>query len=225
MDETVRLPGAAREKAPWTMSRVLPACGVVGGLLFIAVFLVEGAIRQGYDPIYHPVSALSLGDRGWIQVASFLVTGSLMIGFAAGVRRALGSTVGALLIGAFGAAQIVSGVFPMDPMRGYPPGAPLGDPVETSWQHQAHDWGGVVVFFALPVACFVISRRLTGGWRAYTLLTGVAGLALFVWFGVAWEENAANAGLIQRAAIVVDWGWVVLLALHLRRSTSHAEPR
>ena len=46
--------------------------GIVGPVLFVAAFLVEGAIRAGYDPMRLQVSYLSLGDRGWIQVASFL---------------------------------------------------------------------------------------------------------------------------------------------------------
>ncbi|OPG11424.1 DUF998 domain-containing protein [Microbispora sp. GKU 823] len=188
-------------------------CGAVSGPLFLGVILVEGAARSGYDPFRHPGSALSLGDRGWIQIANFLLTGLSLLGFAAAVRTVLRSPVGALLVGVAGLAMVVSGLFTMDPMRGYPPGS--SDPITTSWHHQAHDVAGVVLFLALPAACFPISRRLGSGWRAYLLLTAAAGLVLMVWFGTAWEAGAANAGLIQRILIAVDLGWISLLAVHL----------
>ncbi len=79
------------------------ACGAMGGPLFVLAFLVEGANRANYDPLRHPVSSLSLGDSGWTQTANFIVTGLLMLAFAAGLRHALrqgkGSTWGPLLVG------------------------------------------------------------------------------------------------------------------------------
>lgn len=97
-------------------------CGVVGAVLFIVVASVEGALRPGYRPAYHPVSALSLGGRGWVQIVSFVATGLLVTAFAVGVHRVTDAVVGATLVGAFGLALIASGVFSMDPMHGYPPG-------------------------------------------------------------------------------------------------------
>ena len=43
-------------------TKTLLACGVIGGPLFVVVFLVEGATRVGYDPQRDPVSSLALGD-------------------------------------------------------------------------------------------------------------------------------------------------------------------
>lgn len=45
--------------------------------------------------------------------------------FSAGVQRSLGSTTGAVLLAVFGFGMVVAGVFPPDPVRGYPPGAPI----------------------------------------------------------------------------------------------------
>lgn len=206
------------------LTRRLLGAGLVGPPLFVAVFLVDGATRPGYDPTYHPVSALSLGDRGWIQIGNFVLTGLLAIGFAVGVRRVLRTGPAArsapLLIGAYGLALLLSGVFPMDPMRGYPPGV-ASAPAAPSWQHTVHDNIGAVVFTVLPVAALVLARRFARrpdrrGWAGYSLATGVAGLALLVWFGVSWEADAPAAGLIQRIMIVVDWTWWALLAVRLR---------
>ena len=71
------------------MTRRLLACGVVGPTVFVLVVLIEGAVRPGYDPGRVFVSMLSLGDRGWIQVANFLISGALIIAFGVGLRRVM----------------------------------------------------------------------------------------------------------------------------------------
>src|SRR5215469_2882232 len=68
--------------------RLLLACGAIGPLLFIVVFLLEGATRADYNPLRYPVSSLSIGRLGWIQAANFLQVGILICAFALGVRRA-----------------------------------------------------------------------------------------------------------------------------------------
>lgn len=53
------------------MTETLLIAGVGAALVFVAVLLIEGALHR-YDPTYHTGSELSLGDRGWIQIANFL---------------------------------------------------------------------------------------------------------------------------------------------------------
>lgn len=45
--------------------------------------------RDGFDLSRHPLSELSLGDLGWVQIANFVPTGLLAISFALGARRVL----------------------------------------------------------------------------------------------------------------------------------------
>jgi hypothetical protein len=54
----------------------------------VAVFLLEGAVRDGYRPLRHPVSSLALGPRGWIQAGNFATAGTLFLAGAAGLARA-----------------------------------------------------------------------------------------------------------------------------------------
>jgi Protein of unknown function (DUF998) len=61
--------------AAWT--RRLLRCGLAAGPVFVTAFLLEGAARDGYRPLRHPVSSLALGSRGWAQAANFAVTGTL----------------------------------------------------------------------------------------------------------------------------------------------------
>jgi hypothetical protein len=68
--------------AAWT--RRLLRCGLAAGPVFVTAFLLEGAVRDGYRPLRHPVSSLALGSRGWVQAANFAVTGTLFLAGAAG---------------------------------------------------------------------------------------------------------------------------------------------
>ena len=110
----------------WT--RGLLRCGLAAGPVFVAVFLFEGAVRNGYRPLRHPVSSLALGPRGWIQAGNFAVAGTLFLAGAAGLARAgdpaSSSRAAPALIGAAGAGLICSAAFTTDPVSGYPPGTP-----------------------------------------------------------------------------------------------------
>jgi hypothetical protein len=194
----------------------LLTAGTAGTALFILVFLVDGATRPGYSPVRQPVSALALGPRGWLQTSNFLVSGLLVTASAIGLSQATGSVWLAVLIAVFGLALVASGVFPMDAMRGYPPGTPDTTPSTTSLRHRLHDWAGVVVFAAVPAAAVVAALVLDDpAWVVYSGVTAAASGALFLYFGTAWEADHPRAGLIQRVTIVVGWSWLGLLCWHL----------
>src|SRR5690348_11546920 len=92
------------------VTRWLIAGGAIGPLLFILVFLLEGATRPDYSAWHHFVSQLSLSDQGWMQIVNFLVCGLLLLGFSLGLRRTLwpgkGSVWGPILLGVFGLGLI-----------------------------------------------------------------------------------------------------------------------
>jgi Protein of unknown function (DUF998) len=64
--------------------RRLLGCGMWAGPAVTATFLAQGAARDGYRPLRHPVSSLALGPGGWVQTANFAVTGVLTLAGAAG---------------------------------------------------------------------------------------------------------------------------------------------
>jgi hypothetical membrane protein len=193
---------------------ILLLVGAATAMVFVAVLLIEGALRPGYDPTYHTGSELELGRRGWAQRANFFVMGAGMFAFTIGVERSLDSTTGAALLAIFGLGLIVAGAFTPDPVRGYPPGASIRD-ADLSWQAKVHDVSGPVMFLALLAACLVLAGQLQGGWRLYTLLTAGAGLVMTVWTAVSYRKDAGNTGLVQRGLILVYWTWIAALALHL----------
>jgi len=197
------------------MTEALLVVGVGAAVVFVTVVLIEGALRPGYDPIYHTGSELELGERGWIQRANFLLMGVGVLAFAVGVQRTLNTVAGAVLLAIFGFGMLVAGVFAPDPIRGYPPGARSEPSAELTWQAQVHNASGPVAFLVLLGACLTLAGRLQGAWRLYTVLTAVAGLGLTIWTALAFQRDAANTGLVQRGLILVYWSWIVLLGIHL----------
>lgn len=198
------------------MTELLLGCGVVGAVLFVVTFTIDGATRDGYRATYLPVSALALGSRGWMQTSNFVITGVLMIAAAVGTRLALQVIGGPLLLGLFGISLVASGVFPMDPMCGYPPGTPPGRPTVVSRRNRIHDVFGFLVFGSLAAAGIAFALVLPfGGWALYSLVTSAAVVALFIIFGSAMDNDKPNAGTIQRLAIITGWTWVALFCLSL----------
>ena len=194
----------------------LLGCGVIGALLFVVTFIVDGWTRPGYRASYHSVSALALGPRGWVQTSNFVITGLLMVAAASGTRDALQIVFGPALLGIFGLSLVGSGLLPMDPMRGYPPGTSPATPTVTSRRHKLHDLFGFVVFSSLPAACIAFGFALTeGGWVVYSYATAAALIALFVVFGAACVRDSPSTGHIQRLMIVIGWAWIALICLKL----------
>jgi hypothetical protein len=225
------IPGA---RQVWT--RRLLRCGVAAGPLFVAVFLLEGAVRDGYRPLRHPVSSLALGPRGWVQVGNFAVAGTLFLAGAAGLARAGDRTVSSraapALIGAAGAGLIGAAVFATDPVSGYPPGTPdaLTQPSRTG---TAHNLAAVPVFVGLPAAALV------SGWRSwrdgrhrfglYSAGTAVIMAMAMALAGAGFGQSpqlVKIGGLFQRASIVTGFTWLTaLFAQALRRTPTTAAPR
>ncbi len=204
----------------WT--RGLLRCGLAAGPVFVAVFLAEGAVRDGYRPLRHPVSSLALGPRGWIQAGSFVVTGALILAGAAGLALdsdlAAGSRTAPVLIGAAGAGLIGSAVFTTDPVSGYPPGTPdaLAEPSRAG---VAHDLAAIPVFVGLPAAALACSWR---SWRAgqrgfalYSASTASTMLTTMALASAAFGQSPRLVnlgGLLQRASIITGFAWLSALS-------------
>jgi len=210
-------------------NRLLLRCGAIGPLLFVVVFLIEGATRPDYNAWRTTISTLSLGNRGWIQIVNFCLFGLLTLCFAIGLRRVLrtgpGSAWGPILLFIVGLGLITAGPFVTDPILGYPPGLPSNGPA--SPHGTIHNIASLIVFIALPAACFVMGRRFARdpawrGWALYSIATGVLVLVFVAWFfasvGAAThapEGGAAPAGLLERLFSIIGCCWLSLLALRL----------
>ena len=193
-------------------TEALLQAGVGAAVVFPVVLVIEGALRPGYNPIYHTGSELELGNRGWIQRANFLLMAIGVFAFAFGVDRSLGTSVGTVLLVIFGLGMAVAGVFVPDAVRGYPPGAPTQPSAKPTWHHQVHGVvGGPVAFFALFGACLALAGELQGVWRWYTVLTAIAGLGMTIWTALAYQREPPTRDSFSAASSpstgVGSWCW------------------
>jgi hypothetical protein len=209
--------------------------GVIGPVLFVAVFVIEGAVRAGYDPLRMQVSLLSLGDRGAIQVSSFLITAGLLGAFAVQLRGRSRSSGGPgaravpIAIGCTALGLLIAGLFSTMPAFGYPPGTPAGFPTDIPPTAYLHLLGALLFFGGLIAAPAIMARRFAAegatAWAVYSIATAVV-------VAVAFASSSADAGgrpfvpaaagLLQRIAIVAGLAWIAGLAalapLHAERA-------
>ncbi|WP_213009122.1 DUF998 domain-containing protein [Paractinoplanes toevensis] len=186
------------------MARFLLWCGVVAGPLFVAVFLINDLIRPDYDPVRDFVSEAAIGPGGRLQIASFLITGALMVAFSVAVGRVVSRWTGRLLA-VFGVGLMLAGVFVSDPVP---------HTVRTS-HGTIHDLVSLIVFAALAAAAFVAARwRPAPVWTWYCRAVGVAVPVLFILAGGI--ESAT--GVFQRLTIAIGWTWAAVLGLRALRT-------
>ena len=187
-------------------TRRLLACGIVATPLFFAVAFAQVFTRDGFDLTRHMISQLSLGHLGWVQIANFLLTGTLYVLCAVGLRRAGEGTWGPRLIGVFGAGLVAAGLFRADPAGGFPPGSADAG---VSWHGVLHGVAALVAGLALFAATLVHARRFARqgrrGWAVASLGCGVLYL-VFPWL------DADLASLLLALGSVIGWSWVSALA-------------
>ncbi|HSP13124.1 MAG TPA: DUF998 domain-containing protein [Thermoanaerobaculia bacterium] len=209
---------------PRRATRLLLSCGIAAGPLFFSVAIIQALTRPGYNIRQNAISQLSLGDLGWIQISSFILTGLLAVACALGIRRVLsgqrGGTWGALLVLTFGLGLIVAGVFPPDPAFGFPPGAPAGPAMPMSSHALLHALGFFISMLSAIIDTFVFARRFWSignrRWAAYCAASGVAApilIALSIVF-MSWS------GAIVALAGAVVFGWAAAIAARLRYEVS-----
>ena len=190
---------------------VLAWAGIIGPALFVAVFILVGLIKPGYDPIVRFVNEGSRGQLGWIQNLNFFVFGILLLAFALGLWTGLGrrtsGRVGSLLIATAGAGAFGAGLFLADP----------GTQVLTT-RGALHMTMSLVAFLSLTLGTFFFTKRFWGDlpFGVYSLVIGVVIPISFLSGGAF----AAYGGLIQRIMLTMVCVWLVLLAVRLRRATN-----
>jgi hypothetical protein len=170
-------------------TRHLLTAGMVAGPLFVTVVSLQLLTRDGFDITHHPISLLTLGPGGWVQVANFVTAGVLSGAFAVGMSRALVSGPGCRwvprLLFLYGAGLAAGGLFRPDPALGYPVGTPDEVPDEWSWHAWLHAVAPPLAFTALVAAAVVLARRdwVLGrrGWSLCSSATAAAALLLAAW--------------------------------------------
>lgn len=203
-------------------TKTLLGCGVAAGVLMPALILADGATRPGYSLWRHGASQLGTGERWWLLALTFVVSGLLLLPFAAGLRRALrpgrAATWGPYLMAAAGLSLVAAGIIPTDPALGYPP----GEPAIATAAGRVHGLIGLVLFIALSAAGFVLAHRLretSRGWALYSRISGLLVIVLAFAAGIAYRLQAQGApvGALEHVSLLIACCWIVAIGVRYMR--------
>jgi Protein of unknown function (DUF998) len=215
------------------ITRTLLKCGPFGCILFIGMFLIQGQLRVGYSAEKFPISSLSIGEFGWIQIINFLTAGAFIFLSAVGFRKATSLMKGSLwtarLIGAVGIGLFGAGLFSSDPVYGYPVTSQLALAQFTIHGH-LHDLFSIFVFICLPILCFRMKNIFKAAnkrqWATYSTLSGIVFLVFFVLAGIGFKQMPGFvdfAGVLQRLCIIVGFGWLTALFLFILKESKQGQ--
>ncbi|MEJ3651869.1 DUF998 domain-containing protein [Actinomycetes bacterium KLBMP 9759] len=203
------------------ITRSLLGWGVVAGPFYLVVGLTLALTRSGFDVARHPLSLLMLGEGGWMQTANLILTGIMVLAAALGFRRAADRGGAGLWLGVAGIGLVGSGLFPPDPMGGFPAGvAEVG--TTSGIMHLVF---GLVQFVGVAVAAI-----LAGGWFArrgasrtalYSRLSGA--VVLLGFFGGAALSTASAGVAALWLAVVVEWVWLAVASVQAYRTVPHPD--
>ena len=198
--------------------------GMIGPVLFVAVFTLEGWFRPGYNSLGRYVSELSLGPRGWIQIVNFIVFGLLFLTFAQVIAHEFtdgkASKTGPILLKIIAFCFLISGFFVTDPGTIFT--------YQMSWHGILHGIFGALVFSLAPISCFIFYRRFRedSKWQSLSRWTITACIIIvvavvFMKIGQV-PPSLVNTyvGLIQRIALITYLSWIFTLALVIYRKNA-----
>ena len=202
------------------VTRSMLGWGVVVGPFYLVVGLVLALTREGFDFTRHPLSALMLGDGGWMQATNLALSGLLVVVAGVGMVRA-GARGTGIGVGVYGVAMVAGGIFPPDPMPGFPPGQDgATTPGVSGILHLA---SGGVGFIACAVAALLLGGWLSRrGERRHAVWSRLAGVVILVGFlgGVALGP-AGMGGLWL--AVVVGFTWLLMASVRVYREVPHPD--
>jgi hypothetical protein len=207
------------------LTRILLIGGIVAAPLFLVLWALQAFTREGFRPTFHPLSLLSLGDGGWVQIVNFILTGILLVGAGAGLRsasdRAAGSTWTALLVALMGVGLVISGVFVTDAGAGFPEGAPEGAP-QLSWHGAVHEAGFILTQLAFLVLTILLAVRFGRARRRGWMIVSI--LALVAAVGVAAVGSPETMAIRLVVSSAVELGLVAAIIARALRTADRGRP-
>lgn len=208
------------------VTRSLLGWGVVAGIFYLVVGITQGLLRNGFSFADHPLSLMMLGDFGWVQKTNLILSGLMVIAAAVGFQRAMkpdkrAITTG-IALGIYGLALIGAGIFPPDPVDGFPEASSTAEATTSGVIHLA--FGGIG-FFALATTAFF----MVGWFRARDQSTPakrarLAGFVILVGFlgGAALATSSVGVILLW-VAVVTGWAWLAFTSRRVYRIVPHPD--
>ncbi|WP_082159444.1 DUF998 domain-containing protein [Micromonospora sp. HK10] len=174
----------------------------LGGIALAAVLAVIGHLEVNDDlnPWSLTVSDYAVSDRGGvIDVAMALLAGATVV-LLPSLRRAGAARPARALLAAWSAGLLAAAVVPTNE-----PGLPMDTAA------YLHRYASVVAFLALPLAGWLLARRLGGraaGWLRGLTVTSLLLAAAMIWS--AYPGDRVLIGLAERLLVLAE---VTLLAV------------
>lgn len=204
---------------PRVSTAALLTAGAAAGPLFLGLGLAQAFTRDGFDLSRQPLSLLTLGDLGWIQIGNFVLSGLLALAGAVGLRRALrggpAGTWGPALVAVLGVGLIIAGVLRPDPSMGWPAGAPAGNPETMSWHSYGHGVGAMLSFGSLTLACLVFTRRFGRVGAGLSVLVALATVVVMAWP----DQDSISVRMVVGSFFV--FAWLTAVCLHTITERNH----
>lgn len=207
--------------------------GILGPIIFISTFLLDGLLTPGYSLVDRPISDLALtGTYGWIQDVNFAVLGILLILFALGFPRLLEminrgrfGLASSILLEISGAGYVLVAVFPAQ------------SPGESPYVLHAvmHSIGFSIIFLSYGVALLVAGvafRASKGSWHRlawYSIATAlfpiIAALGNLSSVGAVASgfETVHGAGLVTEVLVVIALSWYLILGYMMLKLSKTAK--
>jgi hypothetical protein len=222
-----------RRKRTTAGQRAAAAAGIAGPAAFTGAW-IAGSLRQtGHPAAEMQLSGLAAPDARdpWIMLAGFLVLGGCTVAFGPALQEALGGRgragLAPRLIQGAGLLTIAAGLLRRDHM--------LLTPGSVSWHNHAHDVVSALIYADLVAAQVLLALRFgqeparSGGpenpasldvwgwrpWRPWLLASAGATAAALIAFAA--DTSAADAGILQRAAVSIPLAAVAAVAVRLLR--------
>jgi hypothetical protein len=194
--------------------RSLAWLAVAAQAVFVASWLVAGALQPGYSHADSYVSALAapVARHPWIVMAGLAVYGLSAWAVAIGLRPVLpdrtASRVAVALFAVVGAAVVVAAF-----------AQPDCNPTLRSCSESVHGWAAFVARLALVATPFALARALwPSPTAALALLAGGAGLAI----GVLGLVAGGPDGTTERAELFAGQLWLIIVAAGILHETRPA---
>lgn len=226
MSETAEPSGEAGFDRAAAVTRSLLGYGVLAGVFYVVVGLVQAFAREGFDLSRHSLSLLANGPWGWVQTVNFMVAGLMVIAAAVGIARAMSpARAPAVLVAIYGVTLMVAGLFAADPMDGFPIGTPPGVPDDTSVAGIIHLAAGGIGFVTLAAAFVAVgSSFIRHADTSMATKSRIAAAILLVAFLAGAATATSTIGVVLLwTAVLVGWGWLAAISVALYRATPHPD--
>jgi hypothetical protein len=210
--------------------RAAAAAGIAGPAAFTGAWIV-GSLRQtGHRAAGIQLSGLAAADARdpWIMLAGFLVLGGCTVAFGGALHDALdgggralgggGAGLAPRLIQSAGLLTIAAGLLRRDHM--------LLTSGSVSWHNHAHDVVSAVIYADLVLAQVLLAVRFgrdsallgpgSRAWRAWLMVSAIGTAAVLIAFAA--DTSAAEAGILQRAAVSIPLAAIAAISVRLLRA-------